>query len=396
MENWEIITHLGEDREKYYGAVVPPVYQTSNFVFKDVNTMQDALADEYHHAVYSRGNNPGVAILRQKLAALEGADDALVFSSGCAAITCLLLSQLKKGDHMVCVSKPYGWVSHICNHILSGFGIEFTFVELSETDAGVSAYIEASRNETRLWYLESPNTFTFEITDIENVANAAREKGIKTAIDNSFCTPLFQKPISMGIDFVVHSASKYISGHSDLVAGILCGKSEAIKAIYDNYYLAMGAVISPHDASLMLRGLRTLPLRLKQSCDSAKIILQGIEKHPAIDKIFYPFHSDFLNTAVAQKQMISCSGMFSILLKVNSMEDIRHFCDSLNLFSLAVSWGGFESLVFPAMVFSQKYMPESVRLPENLVRFYIGLEDPLSLSSDIMNALDNISKIKQV
>ncbi|MDO9511544.1 MAG: PLP-dependent aspartate aminotransferase family protein [Bacteroidales bacterium] len=387
MDTWEIITHLGENREEYHGAMIPPMYQTSNFKFDDLSAMQTALSDEYHYPVYSRGNNPTVKILREKLAALEGAEDALVFNSGCAAISTLLLSQLKAGDHMVCIAKPYGWVKYICDYILKAKGIQCSFVEVLDNDAGVYAYIQASNENTRLWYLESPNTFTFEVTDIAAVALASKERGIITVIDNSYSTPLYQKPLLLGIDFVIHSASKYLAGHSDVVAGVLCGNSESIKEIYQSYYLALGAVISPQDAWLIIRGLRTLPLRLEQSSKSALEILTAIEHHPRIEKIYYPFHHSHPNYEIAKLQMKSCSGLFSIKLKVDNTEAIHRFCDAFKVFSMAVSWGGFESLIFPALAFQVKDETDQNALSWKIVRFYVGFEEVEVLKNDLLQAL---------
>lgn len=272
---------------------------------------------------------------------------------------------------MVCIKHPYSWVTHICEHILPRYNISVSYAE----NGSVDAYVAKTRPETRLFYLESPNTFTFEITDIEGVAAFARENNILTIIDNSYCTPLYQQPLSLGVDLVLHSASKYLAGHSDVVAGVLAGRKELIRRIYHSEYLAFGAVIQPFEVWLMLRGLRTLPLRLEKSSRNAQAVIQAIEGHPLIEKIYYPFHPDFEGYSLAKKQMQNSSGLFSVKLKVNHPSQIVAFADSLKFFLKAVSWGGFESLIFPAYTFYNFDQPTLDQTPWQVVRLYCGLEE---------------------
>lgn len=390
----EILFEEGEERGKYYNAVSPPLIQTSNFVFSTVEQMRLALSNEYDYSVYSRGNNPTLAILRHKIAELEGAEDALVFSSGCGAIAAALFSQLRTGDHLVCIRKPYTWVSHFCKVILPKYGITTTFVE----EGSAQAYEAACQSNTKLFYLESPNTFTFEITDIRAVAEVARSKGIKTIIDNSYSTPLYQSPLSLGVDLVLHSASKYLSGHSDVVAGVLAGNKEMIRKIYDSEYLAFGAVLPPFEAWLMLRGLRTLEIRLQRSTANAKALIKAIDNHPRIKRIFYPFHAQHPKNDIARSQMKDCSGLFSIELNVDTPDEVILFCNNLKHFLKAVSWGGFESLVDPAITVYDFEHPEANELSWRIVRFYCGLESSEILIDDVLqalNILDNGAKNQQ-
>jgi cystathionine beta-lyase/cystathionine gamma-synthase len=213
-----ILNELGEDRSLHYGAVTPPMYQSSNFCFPNIAAMRGSLAHEMDVPFYTRGNNPTVSILREKLAALEGAEEALVFASGSAAVAAAVMSGLKLGDHVVCVQKPYSWTAKLLKNLLGRFGVESSFIDGTE----VSHWEEACKSNTKMFILESPNSMTFELQDIPAVAALAKSKGIRTVIDNSYASPLNQQPIAMGIDIVVHSASKYLSGHSDMVAGVLC------------------------------------------------------------------------------------------------------------------------------------------------------------------------------
>jgi cystathionine beta-lyase/cystathionine gamma-synthase len=391
MENMErrlsdIINKLGEERDLYFNAVSPPIIQSSNFCYPTVAKMREALSNEFEIPVYTRGMNPTVNILRKKMAALEGTEDALITSSGCAAISYAVIANLSQGDHVVCVRKPYSWANTLFNIFLTRFGIGTTMIDGRDPEN----FRKAMRKNTRLFYLESPNTFTFELQDLAAVSAIARQNGIKTVIDNSYNTPLHQRPAGFGIDIVVHTATKYLAGHSDVVAGVICGREEMIRKIFSTEQMTLGGVISPHDAWLMIRGLRTLPLRLKQSSESARQIIQSLEGHPKVERILWPFHPSFEQADLAKRQMIGCSGLFSVLLKTPSPGNIERFCNSLRRFLLAVSWGGFESLVFPALTFNGVNEEKSEEIPGNLVRFYIGLEDPADLIEDIENALKNL------
>ena len=216
--------------------------------------------------VYTRGNNPTVEILRKKIAALEGSEDALITSSGSAAISCAVIANLKQGDHVVCVRKPYTWTNILLNQLLVRFGIETTMVDGRDPEN----FRKAIRPETRLFYLESPNSILLELQDLKAVAAIAKHHNILTVIDNSFCTPLYQRPLEHGIDIVVHTGTKYLAGHSDVVAGVICSNQKMINKIFASELMTLGGVISPHDAWLMIRGLRTLPIRLRQSSESAQ------------------------------------------------------------------------------------------------------------------------------
>jgi cystathionine beta-lyase/cystathionine gamma-synthase len=214
-----IINHLGEDRENYYNTIAPPLFQTSNFAFRNVDELRKAIADEKNSHIYSRGNNPTLDMLCKKVAALEDTEDALAFASGMAAISSALISFVNSGDHIVSVRNNYSWTNMLMTKFLPRFGVETTFVDGRITEN----FIKAIRKNTRVIYLESPNSMTFELQDIEAVALVAKERGITTLIDNSYSSPLTQSPASMGIDIVLHSASKYLGGHSDIVAGMVSG-----------------------------------------------------------------------------------------------------------------------------------------------------------------------------
>ena len=380
-----ILNHLGEERDEYYGAVAPPVFQTSNFCFKTVGEMREKLTCELETPFYTRGYNPTAAVLRKKLAALEGAEDALVFSSGSAAIAAAIMSVVKAGDHVVCVQKPYSWTNTVISKYLAKYGVTHTFVN------GESAadFAEAIQNNTKLIYLESPNSLTFEMQDIAAVAILAKSKNITTIIDNSYNSPINQSPIAMGVDMVVHSGTKYISGHSDVVCGVVCASKERIMKMMAEEYMTLGSVISPHDAALVLRGLRTLELRVSRSSESAMKVCRCLENHAKIKQVYYPFAAANAQLELAKKQMKQGSGLLTVVLQTDSMDAVERFCNSLKRFLMATSWGGYESLVFPLCALAASKSFENP-LPFNMVRLYIGLEDADLLIEDLLQALERL------
>jgi len=381
-----ILNELGEDRDLYYGAVAPSVIQTSNFAFKNVADFRKGLSDEYYALLYSRGNNPTVDILRKKLAALDGAEDALVFGSGVAAISIPILALLKQGDHIVSVAKPYSWTIKLFEKLLPKFGIQTTFVDGTR----IENFERAIQPNTRLIYLESPNTFTYELQDLEAMGKLGKSKGIVTMVDNSYCSPLNQQPIRLGIDLVAQSATKFIGGHSDVVAGVVTGSKEMIKKIFDAEFLNIGGNISPWNAWLLIRGLRTIELRLQRVCESTKKIVNYLAGHPKIEKVIFPFHTSFPQYELAKKQMKDAGGLFSVVVKAKSVAEIEKFCNSLKHILLAVSWGGHESLLIPSIV-SFPAADFDVSNPHHrLIRFYVGLEDPDYLIADLKQALERL------
>lgn len=383
----EILTHLGEERAQYFNAISPPVIQSSNFAFPDLHAFRAAFSDELTHHVYSRGNNPTVQILRRKLAALENTDDALVFASGAGAIAAAVIGNVAAGDHVVCQQGPYSWTTALLKKLLARFGVTHTFVDGTDI-----AHIEAAiRPETKVLYLESPNTMTYELQDLKACAELAQKHGIVTIIDNSYCSPIYQKPAEFGIDIVVHSGTKYLNGHSDVVIGVLCGAKAMVKKIFESELMTLGGIVSPHDASLVIRGLRTLPLRLKQSDEGAKYIINKLDTHPNVEKIWYPFHDSFPQKELAMRQMKGCGGLFSVQFKCDSMEKMEAFVHRVQRFLMAVSWGGHESLMIPTIGFYNIPGRSNSPLPWTFVRFYIGLEDPEWLWEDLSAAMEELT-----
>ncbi len=381
-----IINELGEDRENYFNAVSPPIMQTSNFAFKKVDDLQKAFEDEMAGYLYSRGINPTVDILRKKLAALDGADDCLVFNSGAAAIFAGIFANVKGGDHIVSVRSPYTWAQRMFDVILPRFGVSTTYIDGTNT----GNWEQATRDNTKLYYLESPNSWDYALQDIRAIAAMARSKGITTMIDNSYCSPLYQRPIGMGIDLAMQTATKYISGHSDTLGGVLTGSHAMMKKIFDSEYLNIGSGIQPFNAWLLIRGLRTLPARFDRLSRTTLEVIQFLKQHPAIESVIFPFDETFPQYELAKKQMSGACGLFTFVLKADKREQVVRFCESLRHIMMAVSWGGHESLVIPKCSGIQPgdFNPSN---PEHrYIRMYAGLEEPQYLIDDLQQALEKM------
>ena len=376
-----IINQLAEDRENYFNAVAPPIIQTSNFAYPTVDEFIAAITNEKNRHIYTRGNNPTVNMLCKKMAALEGAEDCLMVGSGAAAITNAVMSQVKAGDHIVSVKDPYSWATHLMTKILPRFDVQTTFVDGTK----IENFENACTDKTKLIYLESPNTWTFELQDLKAVAAFAKGKGITTVVDNSYCTALCQRPIDLGIDLVIYSGTKYYNGHSDVVAGAICGSEEKITKIFHNEYMTFGNILAPQNAWLMLRSLRTLPIRLKQSSESTLKLLEYLQQSAKIERIWYPFLEDNPQLDLARRQMNTPMGMFTIALKTRDVRSIKDFCESLKYFLIAVSWGGHESLIMPKCAFVAENDPQV-----SMIRFYVGLEEADVLIDDLEQSLRQV------
>lgn len=380
-----IINELGEERARYFNAVAPPILQTSNFSSPTVADMREALRAEAEVSFYTRGNNPTTSILEKKIAALEGAERALAFGSGMAAVSAAVMSQVRAGDHIVSVQRPYSWTNALLQKLLPRFGVETTVVDGTDPEN----FRRAIQPKTKVLYLESPNSFTFELQDLEAISLIAKEHGLRTIIDNSYASPLCQQPASLGIDIVVHSATKYIGGHSDTMGGIVCSTREIIAQIFRSEFMTLGGVLSPHDAWLLIRGLRTLPLRMERIARTTQEVVAYLEGHPKVARVLFPFLPSHPQYALAQKQMRSNAGLFSLLLRTEQADEVDQFCDSLRHFLMAASWGGHESLIFPVSAITRVGGPKPT-LPVNLIRFYIGLEEGDYLIRDLEQAFARI------
>lgn len=385
MDLDQTIYYTGENHDYWLGSISPPIYQTSNFVFDSVEEFKEKIKDEKANYLYTRGNNPTVEVLRRKLAELEGMEDALIFSSGAAAMNAAIASQISRGGHILCVNQVYTWTKRFLTEWLPKFGIEVSFANGADTDL----FLSHAKSNTQCIVLESPNSLIFELQDLEAITSFARKKGIITILDNSYATPLYQKSSQYGIDIAVHSATKYINGHGDVLGGVICSRESIIRKIFQMEYMMYGAICHPHEASLMLRGLRTLPLRLDRSNQSALYIAQILETHPKIQKVIHPLLSTHPQHDLALRQMKGCGGLFSIVLNTEDPNKCISFSNALRRFKIAASWGSYESLQMPMVAF-EDYSGKSPSVPSNLVRLYIGLENPDLLLEDLLKGLEMV------
>jgi cystathionine beta-lyase/cystathionine gamma-synthase len=363
--------------------VVPPIIQTSLFTFASYRELEDAMAGRVRRPIYSRGDNPTVAAFEAKLAALEGAEAARGFASGMAAISAAVLSNLAAGDRMVCVRHCYPDAYRLFVTLLPRFDIQVDFVD--GRDAGA---VEQALPGARVLYLESPTSMVFETHDLTRLAAAAKREGAVSIADNSWASPIFQQPLAHGVDLVVHSASKYLGGHSDVVAGVVCGRRELIERIEAGVFPLLGGKLSPFDGWLLVRGLRTLPLRMRRHHDSGLAIARRLAAHPQVRGVHHPLLAE---SGPGAATLSGASGLFSFEID-RDQAGIARFCDTLRLFKLGVSWGGHESLAFPAAAgLVQKGDANPLAffgVSSAMVRLHIGLEDPEDLWSDLRQALE--------
>lgn len=377
-----ILNELGEDHAAYFNAVSPPIIQTSNFLFETVEDMRKAFADEYDVFLYSRGNNPTVEILKKKLTALDGAEDALVFNSGASAIFCSVLPFVKSGDHIVSVKAPYTWAQRMFEVILPRFGVTTSYIDGTD----ISNWEQATQGNTVLYYLESPNSWSYALQDLEAVATLAKSKNIITVIDNSYCTPLYQQPLAFGIDLSLQSATKYIGGHSDTVAGVLSGSKAHMEKIFNSEYMTTGAGATPFHAWLLLRGLRTLPIRIERITKTTYEMLDWLQQQSWVEHLLFPLDPAFPQYELAKRQMKNACGLLTFSLKAASLVQLENFCNALKHFRMAVSWGGHESLIIPKCAGLPKEQFDAANMTHRQVRMYIGLEEAGYLQADLEQA----------
>ncbi len=394
MENYHIetlLSHYAENRDEYFGAVVPPIFQNSLFTFKTWDDISSAFDDPVNNCIYTRGRNPSVAMLEEKIAKIAGGEKAKMFSSGMGAISAAIMHYVKSGDHIITLKNIYGPASNFINKYLRAkMNIDVTF--LSGTDA--EEFRTSIRPNTKLIYLESPATAVFSLQDIRAVTKIAKENNINTIIDNTWATPIFQKTLEMGIDLEVHSCSKYIGGHSDVVAGVVIGKTKDISEIFLNEHALFGAKLAPYEAWLLMRSLRTLPIRMLRHQENSLFVAEYLEKHPKIKTIYYPGLKSFPQYELAKKQMTGFTGLMSFIIDCEELDKIKAFVNNLKLYKIGVSWGGHESLIFaPAIGYLKELPPEQFKamgISLGTIRISVGLENKEDLVRDLELSLSLI------
>lgn len=374
---------VAHDATHPFEAVVPPLVQTSLFTFSSYDEMVATYRGEKSRPVYTRGLNPTVRMFEEMLAKLEGAEDALGFASGMAAISSTVLSFVSPGDRIVAVRHIYPDAFRLFGTLVKRMNIDVTYV-----DGRDEAAIEKAMPGAKLFYMESPTSWVMEAHDVGALAAIARRHGAISVIDNSWASPIFQKPLSLGVDLVLHSASKYLGGHSDVVSGVVAGSKAMIDNIRAEAYPYLGGKMSPFDAWLLIRGLRTLPIRMKAHQESALEIASRLQALDVVETVCHPGLANRLPPGLN-----GTSGLFSFIFREGV--DVRAFADRLELFKLGVSWGGHESLIVPGeVVLEQKAQPNSAHtfgISPRSVRLHIGLEGTEALWNDLEPAIREAS-----
>lgn len=370
--------HAGVEPDPSTGAIMTPVYQTSTYV--------QASPGDHKGYEYSRTHNPTRTALQNSLAALENGAHGLCFASGMAAID-TILKLLKPGDEVISTNDLYGGTYRIFTKVFAHYGIKFHFIPMDNANE-VEKYINSN---TKLIWMETPTNPLLNIIDIKAIANLGKKHTIITVVDNTFATPYLQLPLDLGVDIVMHSVTKYLSGHSDVVMGAIILNDKEVAARLAFLQNACGAVPGPQDCFLVLRGIKTLHLRMERHCDNAAQIAQFLSDHPKVDKVYYPGLSSHPNHAVAQKQMKAFGGMLSFTLKGDKIEDAKRFLERVKLFSLAESLGGVESLCGHPATMTHASIPKEERekagLKDSLIRLSVGVEDVEDLIEDLGNAI---------
>ncbi|MGE6380035.1 methionine gamma-lyase [Shewanella baltica] len=383
------VIHGGHEREAF-GALVTPLYQSATFVFESAQQGGERFAGNEPGYIYTRLGNPTTAELERKMAILEGAEAAAATASGMGAVSAALLANLQMGDHLVASNAVYGCTYALMTTQFARFGIEVSLVDFSSV-----AEIEAAiKSNTKVIFCETPVNPHLQVFDLAAIATIAKRHQLVSIVDNTFMTPLLQRPLDFGIDLVIHSATKYLNGHGDVIAGIVCGSEEQLHKVKYEILKDIGAVISPHDAWLILRGLKTLDVRLQRHCDSAQRVAEFLAEHPSINRVYYPGLASHPGHKFIGQQMKRAGGVIAFELAAN-LEEAMAFVGHLSLFSIAVSLGDAESLIqHPASMTHSPYTPEAraaAGIGDNLLRISIGLEDCNDIIADLNQALARLA-----
>lgn len=391
-----LCAHYAEDPRKYLGAVVPPIFQNSLFTFpsyEDRATNYQIGSEEFDEAAgglsraydYTRVTNPTTDIVERKIAALEGAEMARCFSSGMGAISAAIFSCIRAGSHVIAPQTVYGPTRQLLQEYLARFDVRVTFVDGADPED----YRGALRPETTLLYLESPSSVVMQQQDLEAVAQIAHRHGAATICDNSWASPYFQNPLRFGVDLVVHSATKYLGGHSDIVAGVVAGSFQRMRPLGMEECCLLGATLDPFAAWLLLRGLRTLPIRMERHQQNAKVLATWLQQHPAVAQVYYPGLPEEPQAHLTKKQLRGTSGLLSVRLRENTKAAAARFVNRLRYFQIGCSWGGFESLALPIALPADRLGGPTGELWW-FVRLHVGQEHVEDLQKDLEQALKEV------
>ena len=381
--------HSGRINDEQFGSLATPLYQTSTFIFKDAQQGANRFAGDEEGYIYTRLGNPTTRQLEMRVAVMENMEDAAATATGMGAVSGALLANLQCGDHIIASKAIYGCSYALISHMLTKFGIEVSFVDMT-TPENIEKEI---KENTKVIFFETPINPNLVVLDIEKIADIAKKHEILSIVDNTFLTPVLQQPGKFGIDIVVHSATKYLNGHGDVVAGIICGSSEHIMNIKMTVLKDIGATMSPHDAWLILRGIKTLPIRIERHCSNAQKIAEFLEQHESVSHVFYPGLKSHPGYKFIGKQMKAAGGVIAFEIK-SDLAGGSDFINRMDLFSIAVSLGDAESLIqHPASMTHSPYSQEErleAGISDTLIRISVGLENVEDLLADLAQSLDAI------
>jgi cystathionine gamma-synthase len=385
---WSISTraiHAGEPRRKYADSLMTPIVQTSTFTFRDSKHIEDYTKRGMEHFEYGRYGNPTAQVAEKRLADLEGAEDCVVFTSGMSAITTTILTLVRSGDHIVITDDSYKKTLEFCQSYLKQFGVGCTIVPFGD----YWVLERAIRKNTRLIFSESPTNPYLNIFDLVKLRKIAKRHNVLTLIDSTFSTPFNQRPLEFGIDLVLQSATKYLGGHNDILAGAVLGREKLVEKIRD-LHKSMGGLIDPHCCYLLLRGLKTFPLRVERQNETALKVAEFLEAHPRVKKVYYPFLKSHRHYKVATEQMTGGGGVVTFEIKGN-LRNAKRFLDALKLCYIGPSLGGVETLItHPAMISYYDYSRKQrykLGITDTLFRLAVGIEDVEDLIGDLAQAL---------
>lgn len=383
--------HHGYDAKQFHGSLNPPIYMTSTFAFDNVQQGADAFEGENNHYIYSRLGTPSQSLLEERMANLEGGEAALATASGMGAITSAFWSIVAPGDEIIADTTLYGCTFSFLEHGLKKFGITITYCDLTD----VENLKNIISDKTKIVYAESPANPNMRLIDIQALADITQDTDAKLIIDNTYCSPYLQRPIEMGANLVVHSATKYLGGHGDLIAGFVIGDAETLETIrYYGLKDMTGSVISAMDITLILRGLKTLHVRMDRHCENAMKVAKYLDAHDLVSKVYYPGLSSFEQYGLAQKQMDQPGGMIAFEV-VGDRETGAEFINQLQMILCAVSLGDTETLIqHPASMTHSTYTEEELAehlISPTLLRLSVGLEDVDDIIADLDQALNNLS-----
>ena len=385
---YTLAVHAGEDRNEHYGAVSVPIYPASVFAFSDADEGIAVHNHEKEGYYYGRLGNPTVAALERTMAELEGGDDALAFASGMAAISAAAFTLVGSGGHVVAPESMYSTTTNFLKHIEQSFGVETTFIDA----ANAENYAAAVRPNTKMFWVETPSNPLVRITDIAEVAAIGKQAGVATVVDNTFATPFNQRPLELGAHLVVHSATKYLGGHSDVTAGIVAGRRDLVDKARHGAAKFYGGNIAPQVAWLVLRGIKTLALRMERHNDNASALAYTLSHHPKVKAVFYPGLESHQNHEIAKRQMQGFGGMIGF--DIGTAEAAKTLVNNLEVCTFATSLGGVETLVQPVALMTHASLSPEERaaagVPEGMIRLSVGVEDVKDIENDILQALDKI------